>query len=138
MCAANRHIYTGAGSHCNTEIRRANANATGAVDAVLQKYALLSAKQWTTVLGGLAKERDAGRAVLVLRWMEANDAGANHIHFGTVVTAYGRNGDLDQAENTRRPNPKLGKNRLTAHAPTGLQRGITMHDNACNFGARNS
>ena len=38
----------------------------------------------------------------------------------------------------RRPNPKLGKNRLTAHALTGLQRGLTMYDSACNFGARNS
>jgi hypothetical protein len=32
----------------------------------------------------------------------------------------------------------LGKNRLTAHALTGLQRGLTMYDNACNFGAKNS
>jgi hypothetical protein len=45
----------------------------------------------------------------------------------------------DASEFTRRPNPKLGKNRLTAHALTGLQRGrLTMYDNACNFGARNS
>jgi hypothetical protein len=35
-------------------------------------------------------------------------------------------------------NPKLGKNRLTAYALTGLQRGLTMYDSVCNFGARNS
>jgi hypothetical protein len=29
----------------------------------------------------------------------------------------------------------LGKNRLTAHALTGLQRGLIMYDNACSFGA---
>jgi pentatricopeptide repeat protein len=65
---------------------------------VLQKYAPLRAKQWMTVLDGLEKERDADRAVLVLRWMEANDAGANRTHFDAVVTACSRSGDLDQAE----------------------------------------
>jgi hypothetical protein len=36
--------------------------------------------------------------------------------------------------------PKTGVMRypaITAHALTGLQRGLTVYDSACNFGARN-
>jgi hypothetical protein len=39
---------------------------------------------------------------------------------------------------TRRPKPKLSKNRLTAHALTDLQKELIMCDKARKFGARNS
>jgi hypothetical protein len=62
---------------CAMELEQADASASS-VDEVLDKYtkhAPLHPQQWASLLNGFAE--DDGRAILVLRWMEANGAAPN-------------------------------------------------------------
>ena len=64
---------------CRLELQQADASASS-VDEVLNKYkkhAPLQPQQWASLLNGFAKAEDDGRAILVLRWMEANGAAPN-------------------------------------------------------------
>jgi pentatricopeptide repeat protein len=83
---------------CTTEVQQAHASAS-AVDEVLKKYAEyppLAPPQWAAVLNTLAQAKDDERALLVLRWMEANGASPSAMHYQKVIEAYERRSKWDR------------------------------------------
>jgi predicted Zn-dependent protease with MMP-like domain len=81
---------------CAAEVRQADASA-GAVDQVLKKYTKYAPPaplKWIPMLDSLAE--DTERATLVLRWMEANGAAPNAMHYQKVVQACEKDSNWDQ------------------------------------------
>jgi hypothetical protein len=79
----------------------------------------------------------AGKAAAAAEWLAVQGADIGAMSNAMdVACEWQQRSQSVNAQDGQTPNS--GKNRLTAHALTGLQRGLTMYDSACKFGARNS
>ena len=68
------------------------------VNLVLQRYAQLTVRQWTAVLNMLARQQEATRAMLVLQWVNKQDANlTNEFHYSCVIDACAKRGQWEHA-----------------------------------------